>query len=94
MHIDNGTDTVTLLHRLEGVVDLAESLAVGDELVDLEITLLVIGDKVVQLRAALDTTECTSSPHSAGNKLECCRKLVSSNPNMLLGVNLRRVEIS
>lgn len=83
MHIDDGTDAVALLHRLESVVDLAESLAVGDELVDLEITLLVVGDKVVQLRAALDTTECTSSPHSAGNKLESCRKLVSSNSNAI-----------
>jgi hypothetical protein len=35
LHIDDSTDTITLLHCLESVVDLAESLAVGDELVDL-----------------------------------------------------------
>jgi hypothetical protein len=72
LHVDDSTDAVTLLHCLEGVVDLAESLAVGDELVNLKVTLLVIGNEVVQLGTALDTTESTSSPHSASNKLECC----------------------
>lgn len=71
MHIDNSTDAVTLLHCLKGAVDLAKVVAVCDELINLEVALLVIGDEVVQLRAALDTTESTSSPHSASNKLEC-----------------------
>ena len=54
----------------------------GDELVDLEITLLVVGNELVQLRTALDTTESTSSPHSAGNKLEWSgRDLLASSSN-------------
>lgn len=43
----------------------------GDELVDLEVALQVVGDEVVHLRATLDTTESASLPHTTGNELEC-----------------------
>jgi hypothetical protein len=82
LHVDDSTDAVALLHCVESVVDLAESLAVGDEFVNLEVTLLVVGNEVVQLRTALDTTESASSPHSASNKLEwSCGNLLASGGN-------------
>lgn len=71
-HVNDGTDAVSLLHRLEGVVDLTKHLAVSDELVDLERAVLVVGDEAVHLRATLDTTESASPPHTTSDKLECC----------------------
>lgn len=75
-HVHDGTDAVAGLHRLESVVHLAESLAVGDELVDLEGTLLVVGDEVAHLGAALDAAEGAAPPDAAGDELECCSWLV------------------
>jgi hypothetical protein len=47
---------------------------VGDELVDLQLALHVVVDQVGKLSAALDATEGTTLPHTAGDKLECCEK--------------------
>lgn len=43
----------------------------GDELINLELTLHVVVDQVRELGAALDTTESASLPHTTGNELEC-----------------------
>jgi hypothetical protein len=69
-HVDDAADAVTSLHVLEGGVDLVEGLSVGDELVDLELAVHVVVDKVGKLSAALDTTEGTSLPDTTGNELE------------------------
>jgi hypothetical protein len=49
---------------------------VGDELVDLEGTLLVVSDEATHLRAALDTTEGAAPPDTASDELECCKRSV------------------
>ena len=70
-HVHHRTDAVPGLHRLESIVHLPEGLAVGDEFVDLEGTLLVVGHEVAHLGAALDATESAALPHTAGDELEC-----------------------
>lgn len=70
-HIHDTADTVALLHLLKGSVDVGERLAVGDELVNLQLTVQVIVNQTGELSPALDTTECTSLPHTTGDQLEC-----------------------
>lgn len=71
-HVDDGADAVARVHVVEGLVDAGEGLAVGDELVNLELAGHVVVDEVGELRAALDTTESAALPHTAGDELECC----------------------
>jgi hypothetical protein len=59
-----------LLHRLKGVVDLGEGLAMRNELVNLELALKVIINETGQLGAALDATESGALPDTTGDKLE------------------------
>ena len=42
-------------------------LAMRDELVDLEFAVLIIGNKLAHLRAALHTTEGTAFPYATGD---------------------------
>lgn len=44
----------------------------SDELIDLEFASHVVGDETWELGSALDTTEGTSFPYTAGDELECC----------------------
>jgi hypothetical protein len=44
---------------------------VGDEFVDLELALEVVVYETGELGAALNATEGTSLPYTAGDKLEC-----------------------
>lgn len=74
LHGDDAAHTVAGLHVLESLVDLVQRLAVGDEFVDLEITVEVVLDKSWKLSAALHTTKGTSLPYTSGDKLECCFK--------------------
>lgn len=69
-HVDNGTNAVASLHDLKGRVDLAQRLAVRDELVDLEAALEVVADEAGQLGAALDATKRAALPHTARHQLE------------------------
>lgn len=75
-HVDDGADAISLLHRLECVVNLAKSLAVRDELVNLESPVLVVADKAGQLRASLDAAKGAALPDTTGDKLERYRLLV------------------
>ena len=43
-----------------------------DELIDLELAIQVVLDKVWELSAALDTTEGASFPYTTSDELECC----------------------
>ena len=70
-HVDNAANAVARVHVVEGLVDAAEGLAVGDELVDLQLAGHVVVDKVGKLGAALDTTESAALPDTASNELEC-----------------------
>ena len=81
-HVDNATNTVTLLHLIEGAVDSTQRLAVGDELVHLELAVQVVVDQTRELCATLDTTEGTSLPDTTGNKLECCRELANDHTQL------------
>jgi hypothetical protein len=56
---------------LKGSVDVGEGLAVGDELVDLELAVQVVVNKAGKLSAALDTAEGASPPYATGDELEC-----------------------
>ena len=80
-HVDNATNTVTLLHLVEGAVDSTQRLAVSNELVHLELAVQVVVHKARQLGAALDATEGTSLPDTTGNKLECCEELAQPKPS-------------
>lgn len=72
-HIHDAPDAVAGLHLLEGLVDLPQRLAVGDELVDFEFALGVVVDQLGELGAALDAAECAALPHATGDELEGCR---------------------
>jgi hypothetical protein len=72
LHVDDATDTVTLLHLIEGGVDTVQRLAVSDELVHLELAVEVVVDETRQLCATLDTTKGTSLPDTTSDELECC----------------------
>ena len=61
-------------HLKNDVVDAAEWLSVGDELVDLELAVHVVLDERAHLAAALDTAESTAFPYTAGDELECCSR--------------------
>jgi hypothetical protein len=73
-HVNNAANAVARVHVVEGLVDAAERLAVGDELVDLQLAGHVVVDEVGELRAALDAAESAALPHAAGDELECCGK--------------------
>jgi hypothetical protein len=74
LHVDNATNAVSLLHEVERGINLIQSLAVGDELIDLQLALQVVIYQVGKLAAAFDTTEGTALPDTAGNELECCSR--------------------
>lgn len=99
-HGDNTAYTVTSLHILEGLVDLVQRLTVGDEFVNLEVTVKVVLDETGQLAAALDTAKGTALPHAASYKLECYfgnggqYRGSSCDKNREHWVNLRLVAIS
>lgn len=71
-HINHTTDAVALLHGVECRINLAQVLAVRDELVDLQLAVHVVGDEVGELRAAFDAAEGAAFPDAAGDELECC----------------------
>jgi hypothetical protein len=73
-HINNAADAVARVHVVESLVDAAERLAVGDELVDLQLAGHIVVDEVRELRAALDAAESAALPYAAGDELECCEK--------------------
>lgn len=70
-HVHDATDTITLLHGIEGLVDAIQVLAVRDELVDLELAVEIVVDEIGQLAAALDASECAALPDATGDELEC-----------------------
>ena len=71
-HVHDAADAVAQLHLVEGSVNGRQGLAVGDELVHLELAVQVVVHETGQLSAALDATEGTSLPHTTGDQLECC----------------------
>lgn len=81
-HIHHSTNAVTLLHLVEGIVDTSQGLAVGDELVDLELTIEVVIYQARELRATLDTAEGAASPYTTRHELEwSCGDLLSGSSN-------------
>jgi hypothetical protein len=58
------------MHNLEGLVDLSESLAVGDKFINLESASEVILNKGREFTSSLDTTKGRSSPYTASDELE------------------------
>ena len=95
-HVDNAANAVARVHVVEGLVDAAEGLAVGDELVDLQLAGHVVVDEVGKLSAALDTAERAALPHAASDELECYKEvsMVLKRTFRAFGLNLRLVAIS
>lgn len=52
------------MHIVEGIVDLIQRLAMGDELVDLELAIHVVLNKSRQLSTAFDASESAPTPDS------------------------------
>jgi hypothetical protein len=74
-HIDNTSNAIALFHSLESLIDTSQVLAVGNELIDLELSIHVISDQVWQLRTAFDASKCTSLPHSSSDQLKCYSRI-------------------
>lgn len=70
-HVDHTANAIAMLHGVKRLVDILQRFSVCDELIDLELALHVIIDQARELGAALDSTERTSSPDTACDKLEC-----------------------
>jgi hypothetical protein len=77
-HVNNAANAVARVHVVESLVDAAERLAVGDELVDLQLAGHVVVDEIGELRAALDAAESAALPYAAGDELECCSEVSNS----------------
>ena len=97
-HVNDTANALARVHVVEGLVDAAERLAVGDELVNLQLAGHVVVNQVGKLSAALDTTESAALPDAAGDELECCEEVSmctkSSHALFNLGQHLRLVAIS
>jgi hypothetical protein len=52
------------------LVNLVNGLSVGNELVDLEVAVHVVGHQARKLSAALDTAKGAAFPDAAGDELE------------------------
>ena len=63
-HVHNASDTVAGVHVMEGIVDLVQRLTVGDELVNLELSIQIVLDESGQLGATLDASESATTPDS------------------------------
>jgi hypothetical protein len=73
-HVNDAADAVAGVHVVEGLVDAAEWLAVGDEFVDLQLAGHVVVDEVGELSAAFDAAESAALPYAAGDELESCER--------------------
>jgi len=70
-HVHDTTNAITLLHDIKRLVDVLKSLAVRDELIDLQLALQIIINQVWKLAAAFNTAESTALPDAPSDKLEC-----------------------
>ena len=64
------------MHIMEGFVDLVQRLAMGDELVNLELPVQIILDKSGKLGATLDASESATAPGSL--QFVHCQYLIQS----------------
>lgn len=71
-HINHTTDAIALLHGVECRINLAQVLAVRDELVDFELAVEIVVDEIGKLAAAFDASEGAAFPDAACHELECC----------------------
>jgi hypothetical protein len=55
---------------MKGSVDVCEGLSVCDELVDLELTVHIVGNKIRELRTPFDTSEGATLPYTTCDELE------------------------
>jgi len=77
-HIHNASNTVSLLHDLEGTVDLGQWLPMCDEFINLQFSGHVVVNQIGKLGAPLYTTESATFPYTAGDELECFVILIST----------------
>ena len=59
------------MHIMESLINTRQILTMRNELIDLQYTLLVVGDQIVHLRATLDATESAALPDTTSDELEC-----------------------
>ena len=70
-HVNDTPNAASIMHIVERLVDARQVLAVGNELVNLQLAIHVILDKAAHLRATLDTAESAALPDTAGDELKC-----------------------
>ncbi|VXA88758.1 conserved hypothetical protein [Aeromonas veronii] len=68
--VDDAADALAFVHQIERLVDLLEGHGVGDEVVQLELTLHVALHIARQLAATAHAAEGAAAPHPAGDQLE------------------------
>src|SRR5688572_20962993 len=67
---DDGADRLAGVHQVEGLVDALERQSVGDEVVDVDLTVHVPVDDLRHVRAAARAAEGRALPHAPGDELE------------------------
>ena len=84
------------MHIMESLIDPSKLLAMGDELIHLQLPVHIIGHKIRELRAAFDAAESATLPSAAGDELERCiaRKSATIQKPNEGNVDIRRVLIS
>src|ERR1700720_1165693 len=68
--LDHGTNNLSRMHELEGIVDLVQWQHFADHFVDLDLAAEVAIHVSRQLRTALDAAERRAAPHATGDQLE------------------------
>ncbi len=68
--VHDGANNLTLVHVVEGLVDLVERSLLGHEVVNVEIAAVDVVNVLVQLAAGLHTTESSAGPLAASHELE------------------------
>lgn len=70
-HVYHATNTITLLHDIERLVNILQSLSVSDKLIDLELALHVVINQIWELSSTFNATKSRSTPNTSSDKLKC-----------------------
>src|SRR5215204_309044 len=72
--LDDGADRLALVHQVETLVDALQGQLVGDEIVDVDLSLHVPVDDLRHVGAPLRAAEGGAAPDAAGDELERSRR--------------------
>src|SRR3954467_5718928 len=71
---DHRADRFTLMHQVEGIVDVVEGHSVGDQVVDIDLAIHEPVDDFRYVGAAAGAAERGAFPHAPGDQLERSRR--------------------